>query len=90
MNNHTFITLGESEYRFAEIIWEKEPVNSGELVALAENKLGWKKSTTYTVLKKLCDKGIFQNDKAMVSSLIKQQEIQKSASEQLINGKFKG
>ena len=53
--------LGVVESRFADIIWESEPLTSGELVKLCETTLGWKKSTTYTVLKKLCEKGIFQN-----------------------------
>lgn len=83
-------TLAESEYRFAEIVWENSPINSGELVLLCEQRLGWKKSTTYTVLKKLCDKGILQNKKATVTALVKQAQVQKYESEQLINGKFKG
>ena len=84
------ISLGESEYKFAEIIWENEPVNSGELVVLANETLDWKKSTTYTVLKKLCDKGIFSNENSTVTSIIKQAEIQKSSSQQLITQRFKG
>lgn len=83
-------SLCESEYRFAEIVWKHEPINSGELVSLCKKYLGWKKSTTYTVLKKLCDKGIFENDKATVKSIIKQEQIQKYESEQFINGKFGG
>ena len=56
------LKMGPVETRFAEIIWDREPVGSTELVRLAEEALGWKKSTTYTVLKKLCDRGIFQNE----------------------------
>ena len=56
------LKMGPVETRFAEIIWEKEPVGSTELVKLAEEALGWKKSTTYTVLKRLCDRGIFRNE----------------------------
>ena len=55
------IELGEVQAKFAGIIWEKEPILSGELTKICEKELGWKKSTTYTVLKKLCEKGIFQN-----------------------------
>ena len=62
--------MGVVESRFADLIWENEPLSSAELAKLAEEKIGWKKSTTYTVLKRLCDKGIFQNLKGTVSSLI--------------------
>ena len=62
------LKMGPVETRFAEIIWEKEPVGSTELVKLAEESLGWKKSTTYTVLKRLCDRGIFQNEGGTVTS----------------------
>ena len=57
------LRLGVIESQFAEIIWSNEPLPSGELVKLCEQKLGWKKSTTYTVLKRLCERGIFQNEK---------------------------
>lgn len=83
-------SLCESEYRFAEIVWQSQPVNSGELVILCEASLGWKKSTTYTVLKKLCDKGIFLNEKAMVTALVLQEQVQKYESEQFVNDKFGG
>ena len=62
------LKMGPVETRFAEIIWEKEPVGSMELVKLAEEALGWKKSTTYTVLKKLCEKGVLQNQDSTVSA----------------------
>ena len=62
--------LGEVEMKFADIIWENEPIASGELVKLSEQKLNWKKSTTYTILKRLCERGIFQNADGVVSSLI--------------------
>ncbi len=82
--------LGESEYRFAGIVWANEPLGSGELVKLCEQELGWKKSTTYTVLKKLCERGILQNEKAVVTSLIKQEQVQKFESEQFIDRTFGG
>jgi predicted transcriptional regulator len=82
--------LCESEYRFASIVWENEPLGSGELVKLCEQQLGWKKSTTYTVLKKLCKSGILQNQNPMVTSLIKQEQVQKFETEQFINRTFKG
>ena len=62
------LKMGPVEARFAEIIWDREPVGSTELVRLAEDALGWKKSTTYTVLKRLCDRGIFQNEGGTVTS----------------------
>ncbi|MEG0615376.1 MAG: BlaI/MecI/CopY family transcriptional regulator [Oscillospiraceae bacterium] len=83
-------SLCESEYRFAEIVWKNAPLNSGELVVLCEKSLGWKKSTTYTVLKKLCDRGIFQNDKARVTAVVLQEQVKKYQSEQFINEKFGG
>lgn len=84
------LKLGESEYRFASIVWENEPIGSGELVKLSEDRLGWKKSTTYTVLKKLCDRGVLQNENAMVSARIKQEQVQRFESEQVINKAFGG
>lgn len=84
------LKLCESEYRFAAVVWEHEPLGSGELVVLCEKELGWKKSTTYTVLKKLCERGIFKNEKAVVTSLVKQEEVQKFESEQFISRTFGG
>lgn len=75
-----FITLADGEYRFAEMIWETEPINSTVLVKLAGEKLGWKKATVYTVLRKLCEKGIMKNEAATVTSLIPKEEIQRNAS----------
>ncbi|MDF2654014.1 MAG: putative transcriptional regulator [Bacillota bacterium] len=82
--------LCESEYRFADIVWEKEPLGSGELVKLCEERLGWKKSTTYTVLKKLCERGILANVNATVSALIRKEQVQKYESELIINRTFGG
>ena len=62
--------LTEREEKFADIIWQNEPIASGDLVKLAEDEMDWKKSTTYTVLKKLCKKGIFKNEDAIVSSIL--------------------
>ena len=67
--------LGVVETRFAELIWQHEPLTSGELVKLCEQELQWKKSTTYTVLKKLCEHGIFQNENGTVTSLLSQEGI---------------
>ena len=82
--------LAEGEYRFAELIWQKEPVSSPELVKLCEKEFSWKKSTTYTVLKKLCDRGIFQNDKAVVTSLISKEEFYSHKSRKFVEESFGG
>jgi len=82
--------LSQSETRFAEIVWQHEPSGSGELVKLCEKELGWKKSTTYTVLKKLCEKGILQNENAVVTSLLKKDEFYAKQSRQLVEDAFDG
>lgn len=82
--------LAEAEARFAELIWQKEPVTSPELVKLCEKEFDWKKSTTYTVLKKLCDRGIFQNEKAVVTSLISKEEFYGYKSRKLVEDSFGG
>ena len=84
------IRLGAVESRFADIIWENEPLSSGELVRLCEKELTWKKSTTYTVLKKLCEKGIFQNEKGTVTSLISKAELDSHQSERFVEDNFGG
>lgn len=82
--------LGVVESQFADIIWENEPLSSGELVKICNERLGWKKSTTYTVLKKLCERGIFQNQDGKVSSLISKQEFYAVQSEQFVEDTFAG
>ncbi|QHI71639.1 BlaI/MecI/CopY family transcriptional regulator [Aminipila terrae] len=84
------LKLCESDYRLACIIWENEPLGSGDLVKLCQKNLGWKKSTTYTVLKKLCDRGFFKNEDALVTSLIEKEQVQKYESEQFIDRTFGG
>ena len=83
-------TLGNIEARFADIIWSNEPVTSSEVVKLAEEQLGWKKSTTYTVLKRLGEKGLFKNEKGMVTSLIGRDEFYAKQSEQFVDDTFNG
>ena len=85
-----FQRLGESEYRFMQLIWEHAPVNSGELVKLAKEELGWKKSTTYTVLRRLCERGIFQNEGGQVSAVITREEFYAAQSEQFVDESFSG
>ncbi len=83
-------SLGEIEMRFAELIWGNEPVASSELVRLAECELTWKKSTTYTVLRRLCEKGIFVNDGGTVRSLITREELLAAQSRQFVESNFSG
>lgn len=82
--------LFDAEQRFCEIIWENEPVRSSELVRLCEESLGWKKSTTYTVLRKLCGRGILQNRNAIVTSLVAREQARKYESEALLDRSFDG
>jgi predicted transcriptional regulator len=82
--------LAQSEARFADLIWQNEPIASGELVKLCEREMDWKKSTTYTVLKKLCEKGIFQNENAVVSALIKKDEFYAKQSRWFVEDTFGG
>ena len=80
----------ESEYRFCLILWEHEPVRSKELVKLCEEKLGWKSTTTYTVIKRLSERGILKNEHTIVTSLISKDQIQEAEMEELIDKKFEG
>lgn len=82
--------LGEIEKKFAQIIWREEPLSSGELVKLCETELSWKKSTTYTVLKRLCERGLFINEKGMVRSLVSEKEFEANISEQFVEEVFCG
>lgn len=84
------LTMGAIESRFAEMIWEREPVGSTELVKLAQQELEWKKSTTYTVLRRLCERGIFQNRDGIVTSLISKQDFYAVRSEQFVEETFSG
>ena len=80
----------ESEYRFLSILWEEEPITSPELVKLCNDKLGWKKSTTYTVIKKLADKGYVKSENTVVSALVTKEEVDKWQSEELLWRTSKG
>ena len=87
MDNYT---PGTVEARCADLTWDHEPLTSGELVKLCEMALKWKKSTTYTVLKKLCDRGIFQNQGGMVTSLLSREEFRGLQSEKFVEDTFSG
>lgn len=82
--------LGEIQEQFAQIIWENEPVASGRLVKLADERLGWKKSTTYTVLRKLCEKGLFRNCDGIVTSVISRAEFDCAKSHKFVEDNFGG
>jgi BlaI family penicillinase repressor len=87
LNNYK---LAPGEAKFADFIWDHEPIGSGELVRLCGKETGWKKSTTYTVLKKLCDRGIFQNRDAVVTSLIGREEFYAQQSRSYVENTFGG
>ena len=82
--------LGEVESVFADIIWEHEPLSSRRLAELAEERLSWKRTTTYTILKRLCDRGLFQNNAGMVTSLVSRDEFYARQSEQFVQNTFQG
>ena len=78
----------ESEYRFCMIVWENEPVNSTELVKLSKELLGWSKATTYTVIRRLSERGVLKNENAIVSSLVSKEEAQLSEMNELMEKRF--
>lgn len=82
--------LGVIETRFAELIWSHAPISSGALVRLCQQELEWKKSTTYTVLKKLCEQGLFQNEGGMVIAIVTREEFYAMESEKFVEETFQG
>ncbi len=82
--------MGVVEGHFADIVWQREPISTAELVKLCEAEFNWKKTTTYTVLKRLCEKGIFQNVKGTVTSLISREEFYARQSERFVEDTFGG
>ena len=80
----------ESEYRFCLILWEREPVTTTELVALCQERLGWKRTTTYTVIKRLGERGVVRNDNGVVTALVSREEAQVSEIDELMEKKFQG
>lgn len=80
----------ESEYRFCLILWEHEPVRSSELVALCREQLGWKPTTTYTVIKRLSERGVLVNENSVVRTLVTKDEVQASEIDELVEKKFGG
>lgn len=80
----------ESEYRFCLILWEHEPVKSTELVKLCQEELGWKKATTYTVIKRLAERGVLKSEDAVVTSLVSREEAQTAELDELVEKTFGG
>lgn len=80
----------ESEYHFCLIMWEREPVTTVELVKLCQERLGWKRTTTYTVIKRLGDRGVLKNEDGLVTSLVSKEEAQAREIDELVEEKFQG
>lgn len=80
----------ESEYRFCLILWQNEPIKSTELAKLCKDKLGWSKTTTYTVIKRLCERGVIQNENTIVTSIVSKEEAQLSELDEMVDKKFEG
>lgn len=80
----------ESEYRFCEILWENEPVTSSELVRLCRERLEWKKSTTYTVIRRLSERGVLKSEDAVVTSLVSREDVQSAESAEVVERTFSG
>ena len=82
--------IHESEYRFCLLLWENEPVNSTRLVALCKEQLGWSKATTYTVIRRLAERGVVKNEDTIVTSLISKEEAQKARLDEMMEETFEG
>ena len=80
----------ESEYRFCLILWENEPIKSGELVNLCREQLGWKPTTTYTVIKRLSERGVLKNENSIVSTLVTKDEVQAAEINEMVEKTFEG
>lgn len=80
----------ESEYRFCLILWEHEPVKSSQLVALCQEQLGWKPTTTYTVIKRLSERGVLKNENTLVSSLVSKDQVQAAQIDEMVEKTFEG
>ena len=84
------LNLWDSEYKFMCVVWDNAPVNSGALVELCKEKLGWKKSTTYNAIRKMCEKGLIKNENAVVSVLVEKEMVQANESESFVERTFDG
>ena len=88
--NMDFPKIHESEYRFCLIMWEHEPVTAAQLVKLCQDQLGWKRTTTYTVIKRLGERGVLTNDNGTITSLVSKEEAQACEIDELVEKKFEG
>lgn len=88
--NNPGFKLYDAEYRFVDIVWQHEPIQSGQLAKLCEKELGWKRTTVYTVLRKLCHRGILKNEGTIVTSLIKREQVQYFESHAILEKSFQG
>ena len=86
----TDLKAGSAEAKFADIIWEKEPITSGQLAKIGASDFGWKKTTSHTVLKRLCERGLFRNDGGTVTSLVSREDYYARHSEQYVEETFGG
>ena len=84
------IKIFDAEYRFMNIIWEHSPVTSTQLIKLANEELGWKKSTTYTVIRRLCERGVLKNENTLVYALINREQVMRKESEEHIDRVYDG
>ena len=82
--------IHESEYRLCLLLWEREPITAVELARLSQEALGWKRTTTYTVIKRLCDRGVLRNESGTVTSLVSKEAAQAGEIDQLVESKFEG
>ena len=82
--------LGDMELKFAKLIWAHAPIRSGELTKLCQEAFGWKRTTSYTMLKRLCDRQMFVNEKGTVSALMTEEEFRDAQGEQFVNETFNG
>lgn len=82
--------IHESEYRFCLIMWEHEPIAASQLVKLCQEQLGWKRTTTYTVIKRLGERGVLKNNNSIITSLVSKDEAQASEIDELVEKKFEG
>ena len=89
-NNMSTPKVFESEYRFCLILWENEPIKSTELVKICKEKLGWKNTTTYTVIKRLSERGVIKNENTIVSSIISKEDVQVAEMNELVEKTFEG
>lgn len=84
------LRMGTAEAKFADIIWQNEPIPSGELAKLGNANFGWKKTTSFTVLKRLCERGLFKNERGIVTSLVSRDEYYAQQSQQYVEETFGG